>query len=198
MAKTKKNDSNASSALSKFEKNNSRRLHNTHSIKSTTTLTTKTGALTTRIWLWKSHWNTRVMLKIERTMDMGNAENSQWHYNGLTFLDNSRHFSVMKEKISVWLSFVKLFSVVSVVFQCGWTFHCDFQCHILIVTETSYGDHCAQDTLEINSSINNNKVELCFMHCPREFSLLVIAYLLLSPHIVLMYLTLLGSFSYSE
>ncbi len=31
------------------------------------------------------------------------------------------------------LSFVKLFSVVSVVFQCGGTFQCDFQCHILIV-----------------------------------------------------------------
>ncbi len=31
--------------------------------------------------------------------------------------------------MSVWLSFVKLFSVVSEVFQCGWTFQCDFQCH---------------------------------------------------------------------
>ena len=40
---------------------------------------------------------------------------------------------MIKEKISVWLSFVKLFRVVSVVFQCGWTFQSDFQCHILIV-----------------------------------------------------------------
>ncbi len=32
------------------------------------------------------------------------------------------------------LSFVKLFSVVSVVEQGGWGFQCDFQGHILIVS----------------------------------------------------------------
>ena len=30
--------------------------------------------------------------------------------------------------------FVKLFSVVSEMLQCGWTFQGDFQCYILIVT----------------------------------------------------------------
>ncbi len=33
----------------------------------------------------------------------------------------------------MWFCFVMLFSVVSVIFQCGWIFQCDFQCHILIV-----------------------------------------------------------------
>ncbi len=27
--------------------------------------------------------------------------------------------------------------MVSVVFQCGWTFQCDFQCHILIVKDVT-------------------------------------------------------------
>ncbi len=51
------------------------------------------------------------------------------------FLSNkiAGHFSVINQKNSVCLSFVKLFSVVSVVFQCSWTFQCDFQCHSLIV-----------------------------------------------------------------
>ena len=57
----------------------------------------------------------RLTLKIERTKDMSNAE-----------------YFLLRE-ISVWLSFVKLFTVVSGVFQCIWTFWCDFQCHILIV-----------------------------------------------------------------
>ncbi len=48
------------------------------------------------------------------------------------------HFSVIKENISVWLSFVKLFSVVSLFFQCGWTYQRDFQCHILIVHVCTY------------------------------------------------------------
>ena len=53
--------------------------------------------ITTRIWHWKSHWKTRVTLKIERTKDMimSNAENLEQDYKGLTFLDiNSRQISV--------------------------------------------------------------------------------------------------------
>ncbi len=59
------------------------------------------------------------MLNIERTKDMINAENLQWDYKGLTFLDNNsrQNFSVIKEKISVQLSFVKLFSAVLVFFS---------------------------------------------------------------------------------
>ncbi len=53
--------------------------------------------LTTRIWHWKAHWKSRVTLKIERTKDMSNAENCQWNYKGLTFLDNN------SRQISVWL-----------------------------------------------------------------------------------------------
>ncbi len=64
---------------------------------------------------------------------MGNAENFQWYYNELTFLNNNRrHISRIKECVII-MYFVKLFSVVSKVFQCGWTFQSDFQCHILIV-----------------------------------------------------------------
>ncbi len=38
---------------------------------------------------------TRVTLKIERTKDLSNAENFQWDYKGLTFLDNNgRQISV--------------------------------------------------------------------------------------------------------
>ncbi len=59
------------------------------------------------------------MLKIERTKDRSNAEIFQCDYKGLTFLDNNSRQIVIKEIISVWLSFVKLFSVVSVIFQCG-------------------------------------------------------------------------------
>ena len=39
---------------------------------------------------------------------------------------------MIKENISQWLSLAKLFSVVLVVVQCGWSFQCDLQCHILI------------------------------------------------------------------
>ncbi len=60
-----------------------------------------------------------------RTNDMSDAENfHEW----LTFLD-----SYNNRQISVWLkrTFLcdYLVNVVSVVFQCGWTFQCDFQCH---------------------------------------------------------------------
>ncbi len=38
---------------------------------------------------------TRITLKIERIKGMSNAENCQWDYKGLTFLDNnSRHISM--------------------------------------------------------------------------------------------------------
>ena len=63
--------------------------------------------------------------KNERRKDKSNTEKFQWDYKGLTFLDNNRrhinYFSVIKENISVWLSYVKLFSVVSVVFQRGFS-----------------------------------------------------------------------------
>ena len=43
------------------------------------------------------------MLKIERTKDMSNAENFQWDYKGLTFLDNKRiHISVCLKRKFKW------------------------------------------------------------------------------------------------
>ncbi len=54
--------------------------------------------------------------------------------------------SVIKQEIPVRF-FVKLFIVVSEVFQCDSTFQCDFQCHILIVVATTAFD---VTTLRVN------------------------------------------------
>ena len=43
----------------------------------------------------ENHTEKTVTLKLERTKAMSNAENFQWDYEGLTFLDNNiRHISV--------------------------------------------------------------------------------------------------------
>ncbi len=81
--------------------------------------------ITTRIWHWKSHWKTRVTLKIERTKNISNADNVQWDYKGLTIVDKFQcdkrdTFSVIIfckafhegfSSVSVWLDFSVWFSV---------------------------------------------------------------------------------------
>ncbi len=76
-------------------------------------------ARTTRLWHWKSHWKknkkNRVPLKIERTRIMSNADNFQWDFKGLTFLDNNSRqiiYSVwVKRKMSVWYDLLYSFSL---------------------------------------------------------------------------------------
>ncbi len=64
---------------------------------------------------------------------MSNAENFQWNYKGLTFLDNNiadKFQCDLKENSSL-IILCKAFQCDFSGFQCGWTFQCDFQCHIL-------------------------------------------------------------------
>ena len=90
-----------------------------------------------KLWHWKSHWKSRLMLKILGTKEMSNAENFQWDLNifsviSVSLNNKGKYFSV----IITMVSFVNIFQ-------------CDFQCHNFIVSgaELSIKAHLSPEYL---------------------------------------------------
>ena len=108
-------------------------------------------------------------------------------FKDLAFLNTyGRQISVGLTGNFSMIIFWKEFSVFSMVFQCDWTFQCDFQCHILIVFEPWYsnemvfkGFHCQiivrnrTVTKHVNHHVSIWRRWKLQKHCGKLYNLLV-------------------------